>query len=58
LRERFARCLVARERNQALHRASELARGNDETWPDGFAGWTTARTLCNTVGAALGGRGI
>ena len=43
MRERFARCLVLRQRNQALHRASELARGNDETCPDGFAGWTTAR---------------
>ncbi len=43
MRERFARCLVLRQRNQALHCASELARGNDEPWPDGFAGWPTAR---------------
>ena len=43
MRERFARCLVARERDQALHRPSELARGNDETWPDGFVGWPTAK---------------
>ena len=42
MRERFARCLVLRQRNQALHCASELARGNDETCSDGFAGWTTA----------------
>jgi hypothetical protein len=49
LRERFARCLVLRQRNQALHRPSELARGNDETWPDGFAGWTTARTWCTPL---------
>ena len=41
MRERFARCLVLRQRNQALHRPSELARGNDETWPDGLAGWAT-----------------
>jgi len=46
LRERFARCLVLRQRNQALHRPSTLARGNDEPWPDGSAGWPTARTLC------------
>ena len=37
MRERFARCLVERKRNQALRRHPELAQVKAEPWPDGFS---------------------